>query len=222
MRQSRVTGWSGIAFAAIVIALNVVENAVTKRPDPAATGAEVAAWAADASVHLWVATVLVPLAWVLLPVFTVGLFEGARHEGDLRFPALLAALGSAMTMGTLSTAVAADAVLVARSDALGPAGVDVLSSLASVLFVFNWAALAVALYGVGRVAAGMGLLPRWLDRGSLAGAGLLLAGSLGAGAMLTGHLAPLLLGLAGFAAWLLVLVVTGVRLIRVRPAAAAP
>jgi hypothetical protein len=214
MKNIRIAGWAAIGFVAVVVALNVVENVGTGRPDPGAAAEEVARWATDAAPYLWASTMLVPVAWVLLALVTVTMWEKARSAGQSMFSPMLAVLGSAMTMGTLSAAIAADAVLISSVEVLSADAVEVLSGVATALFLLNWAALAVTLFGLSRTVLELRLAPRWTDRVSIAGSGLLLVGSMQAAAALDGVLPGLLLGFAGFAIWLLFLLVTGIRLVR--------
>ena len=209
-----MAGWAAVAFVAAVLTINVVENVVTARPDPGVPVDEVVSWAVDAGPHLWSSTLLVPVAWVLLAIVVVAVWDRARSvEGGAFFPAL-AAIGSAMTMGTLSAAIAADAVLISRVGELSPSAIEVLSGLATALFVMNWAALAVALFGLSRTVWRLGMIRPWLGRTSLVGSGLLLVGAVQTAPAFEGVLVGLLVGLAGFVIWLLFLVVVGIRLIR--------
>ncbi len=211
MNRSRISGWCAVAFVATVVAINAVENIGTSRPDPAATPAEIARWATDADPYLWGTTVLVPVAWVLLGVFASAMWTEARTAGHDLFPAVLGLLGAAMTMGTLSAAMAADAVLISSIGNLDVVHVEVLSGLSTVLFLMNWVALAIALYGLSRTTAALGYLPRWLDRTTLVGAALLIVGSTQSALVLNGTLPALLPGLLGFAIWLLFLLIVGLR-----------
>ena len=210
-----------MGFVAIVIVINVVENVGLNRPDPTADVAAIAEWAGDADAYLWVTTTLVPLSWIMLAVFAVTLRDRVRSVGADRTPALLGVVATAMTMGTLSVAIAIDAVLIAHIDDLSLEVVRVLSGLSTVIFLLNWAALALALYGLSRAAVSIGLLPRWLDRLSLVGAALLVAGSVQSAVVVNGTLEGLLAGLVGFAIWLLFLTVTGFRLARAEESAPA-
>jgi hypothetical protein len=214
MNRTTTAGWSALAFVASVVGLNIVENVGTRRPDPTASADEIAEWAVDADAYLWATTLLVPMAWVFLTIFAATLWAEARARGLDPFDPLLGALGAAMTMGTLSAAVAADAVMIATVDRLGIDVIEALSRFASVLFLFNWVALAIALYGLSRTTVAFGLTPRWLDRLSLAGSVALLIGALQSGLILNDVLPGILIGLAGFLAWLLYLSVTGLRLTR--------
>jgi hypothetical protein len=204
-----------MGFVVIVAVLNVVENVGTGRPEPGAEAEAVARWAVDATPYLWTSTMLVPVAWVLLAVVTVTMWERARTAGTSMFSPMLAVAGTAMTMGTLSAAIAADAVLISSIDALSTGLVEFLSGFATALFLLNWAALAVTLLGLSRTMLDLEVAPRWLGRLSLYGAGLLLLGSVQAAPALNGVLPGLLIGFAGFAIWLLFLLVTGFRLVRV-------
>lgn len=214
MNRTTTAGWSALAFVAAVVGLNIVENVGTSRPDPTASAGEIAEWAVDADAYLWATTLLVPMAWVFLTIVAATLWAEARARGLDPFHPLLGAIGAAMTMGTLSAAVAADAVMIATVDRLGIDVIEALSRFASVLFLFNWVALAIALYGLSRTTVAIGLTPRWLDRLSVAGSAALLLGALQSGLILNDVLPGILVGLAGFLAWLLYLVVTGLRLTR--------
>lgn len=214
MTSKRVAGWAAIGFVAAVLALNVIENVGTGRPDPGAAADEVARWAADAAPYLWASTMLVPVAWVLLALVTVTMWEKARSAGQSLFSPMLAVLGSAMTMGTLSAAIAADAVLISSIEVLSADAVEVLSGVATALFLLNWAALAITLFGLSRTMLELRVAPRWTDRVSVAGSGLLVVGSMQSAAALDGVLPGLLLGLAGFAIWLLFLLVAGIGLLQ--------
>ena len=214
MRNTRTAGWAAIAFVAVVVTLNVVENVGLGRPEPGAAAEEMARWASDATAYLWTSTLLVPVAWVLLVLVTATMWERARSAERNMFAPMLALLGSAMTMGTLSAAIAADAVLISSIDALSVESVEVLSGFTTVLFLLNWVALAVTLFGLSRTTLDLGVAPRWMDRPTIAGSGLLLVGSMQSAAVLGGVLPGLLLGLAGFAIWLLFLLIAGIRLVR--------
>jgi len=214
VRNGRIVGWAAIGFVAAVVTLNVVENVGTGRPDPGAAAGEVARWATGAAPYLWTSTLLVPVAWVLLSLVTVTTWEKARDAGSGMFAPMLAVLGTAMTMGTLSGAIAADAVLISSIDVLSEDTVAVVSGVATALFLLNWVALAVTLFGLSRTMLDLGVAPRWTDRPTLAGSGLLVVGSTQSAAALDGVLPGLLFGLAGFAIWLLFLLVVGVRLVR--------
>lgn len=222
MNKTTTAGWSALAFVACVATLNVVENIGTSRPDPTAGAAEVAEWAADADAYLWTTTLLVPITWVFLTVLAATLWTTAQARRLNSFHPMLGLLGAAMTMGTLSAAVAADAVTIASVDRLGLDVIEALSRFAAVLFLFNWTALAIALYGLSRTTVALGWTPRWLDRLSVAGAAALLLGAVQSGLVLNDVLPGILIGLAGFVIWLLYLGVTGVQLVRLPDHAATP
>ena len=127
MKNTRTAGWAAIGFVAAVVALNVVENIGAGRPEPGTAAEEVARWATDATPYLWASTLLVPVAWVLLVLVTVTMWERARATAKSLYYPMIAVLGSAMTMGTLSAAIAADAVLISSIDVLSADAVEVLS-----------------------------------------------------------------------------------------------
>jgi len=214
MNRTKMAGLGALTFVASVITINVVENVGTARPDPTASAEEVARWAAEADAYLWATTVLVPISWACLTVFSALLWSQARASRLDLFHPLLAVLGTAMTMGTLSAAVAADAVLISSVDRLGIDVVDVLARFATVLFLFNWTALAIALFGLSRTTAALGWTPRWLDRLCIAGSIFLVVGSAQSGLILDDVLPGIIIGLAGFLIWLFYLGATGFRLAR--------
>lgn len=222
MSRTTTAGWSALAFVAFVATLNIVENVGANRPDPTASATEVAAWAVDADAYLWATTLLVPIAWVLLTVLAATLWTTARAGGLDTFHPLLGVLGAAMSMGTLSAGVAADAVTIASVDRLGIDVIEAFSLFATVLFLFNWTALAIALYGLSRTTVALGWTPRWLDRLSVAGSTALLLGAVQSGLILNDVLPGILIGFAGFVIWLLYLGVTGVRLTRLSDQRATP
>lgn len=213
MERTTIAGWSALAFVACVATINIIENVGTARPDPTAGAADIAEWAEGADAYLWATTVFVPIAWVLLAVLVATVWSHAVADGIDTFHALLGAIGAAMTMGTLSAAVAADAVVISSVDRLGLDVVDALSRLATVLFLFNWVALAVALYGLSRTTVALQWTPRWLDRLSVGGAVALVIGAVQPGLVLNDVLPGLLIGLVGFLAWLVYLGSTGFRLV---------
>lgn len=214
MHDRQMAGWGALGFASCVTTINIVENVVTGRPDPSADPVQIADWANGADAHLWVSTALFPLAGIPLAMLVVGILRLVRSAGLDTSPVLFGALGTAMMMGTLSTAIVADAVLITYVDDLSLEMVQVLSGLSVAVFVFNWAPLALALYGLSRAAASIGLLPGWLNRITLIGAALLVAGSTQAALPLDGTIPGLLLGLAGFVTWLIFLIAIGTQLVR--------
>lgn len=214
MNRQRVAGWSALGFAVSIIAINLIENMGTSRPDPAASPEEVAAWAINGDLYLWSTTLLVPISWVLLIVVAASVWTWARSAGiDLLSPTV-GVLGSAMTMGTLSAAIATDAALITSVEGMSLDLVELATGFTTVLFIVNWAALALALYGLSRATTALGLTPKWLDRLTLAGAFLLVIGSTQSGPVLHGFLPGVLLGFAGFVVWLTYLAVLGVQLLR--------
>jgi hypothetical protein len=214
MSQERTAGWAAIGFALIVATINVVENVGSGRPEPGASPEAVARWAGDAEPYLWASTILVPLAWILLVTVCVIAWDRTRVSGQsMTFPTL-AVLGSAMTMGTLSAAIAADAVLISSADTLGTESIQVLSGLGTALFLLNWAALAVTMFGLGQTMTGIGVAPPWLGRLARIGSAMLLIGAVQTTPALEGILPGLLIGFGGFVLWLVFLLVTGVRLVR--------
>ena len=214
MKHERIAGLSAAVFAISIFSINLVENVGTARPDPAASAEDVSQWAQDAGAYLWATTILVPVCWMLLAVFAAFAWNRARTEQIGMMWPTVGLLGSAMTMGTLSAAIAADAALIASADNLSLDVVEFLANFSVSLFLFNWAALALALFGLSRTTAALGISPRWLNVLSVVGAALLAIGSVQVGPVLNGFLPAVLIGLPGFVIWLVYLLVVGLRLVR--------
>lgn len=213
MSRRRTAGLSALSFAILILSINLIENVGTARPDPAASAEDVAAWAAEGGAYLWATTILVPICWFVLVIFSANVWTWARSEGiDMLWPTI-GVLGAAMTMGTLSAAVAADAALIASVENLPIGVVEFVTGFSTVLFIVNWVALALALLGLSRTTRALDIAPVWLDRLSLVGVILLVAGSTQSGPVLHGFLPGVLLGLGGFVVWLIYLAVVGGRLV---------
>jgi hypothetical protein len=209
--RSKMMGVGALGFAVCIVTNNIIENAVTGRPEPGAGDDEVLAWARDAEPFLWSGTISMPLSMVFLFAFVIGLASRLRSTGEDTTMAIVGGLGAAMMFGGLSTAFASDAVLVSRADELSLEMVGVLTDLTTALFIMNWVVLAITLWALSRAAWTLGLIPRWLERLTLVGAVALSLGSMFTIAALRGTLLPLLVGLLGWAVWVLFLVVVGVR-----------
>jgi hypothetical protein len=218
--RPKVAGIGAIGFAACVLTINIIENVATGRPDPGVDPAEVVAWAAGAQAHLWANMILIPISGLLLLAFVAGIISILRRAGGDETPAIVGGIGFAMIFGTLSTAFAADAVVISRADTLSLELVGALTDITLVLFILNWSSIALTLWALSRASWAAGLIPRWLERLTLAGAAMLALGSTQGVLALRGTLPPLLIGLGGFLIWLLFLIVVGIRTIRFDPGAA--
>jgi hypothetical protein len=212
--RSKMVGVGALGFAGCVLATNIVENAVASRPDPGVAAVEVRAWAIDAEIHLWVSTIVLPVSIFFLFAFVVGLASRLRRSGRDSTMAIVGGIGAAALFGTISAAIASDAVLISRADELSLEMVAVLNDFTTVLFILNWAGVALTLWALSRAAFAVGLIPRWLERLTLVGVVALWLGSTQAVSALRGTLPPLLVGLVGFGIWLLFLIVAGVRGLR--------
>jgi hypothetical protein len=219
--RSKMVGVGALGFASCVLGINLVENVVASRPDPGGGAEEVLAWAIDAEVHLWVSTILLPVSIFFLFAFVVGLAWRLRSAGRDSTMAIVGGIGATGLFGTLSAAIASDAVLISRAEDLSLEMVAVLNDFTTVLFILNWAVLALTFWALSRAAWTVGLIPRWLERVSLVGAAALWLGSTQAVSALRGTLPPLLVGLLGFGIWLLFLIVAGVRGLRSDTSASA-
>lgn len=212
--RSKMVGVGALGFVVCVLVINIVENAVTARPAPGVGADEVLAWAANAEAHLWAITILLPVSMFFLFAFVIGLASRLRSTGRDTTMAIVGGIGVAALFGTLSAAMASDAVLISRADELSLEMVGVLSDFTTVLFIMNWVVIALTMWALSRASWSVGLIPRWLERLTLVGAVALWFGSTQAVAALRGTLPPLLVGLIGFGIWMLFLIVAGVRGVR--------
>ncbi|EAP96909.1 hypothetical protein JNB_16816 [Janibacter sp. HTCC2649] len=213
----RLVGAAAVVFAVLV----VIENAVL-----AATGApafsdpieDVLAYYAANRSAVAIASGLVALYLPLLLVFGAGLHGLVERRGGA---------GANWTRLALAAGAALSAILVLVNVlqvglALSASGLVEPTAAFELVWQVHAAAFAMALPMIGTTFMGealathaSGLTPPWQRPLGLVGGSLLLAAGVGNLAIAGGS--PLLfVGLLGFAAWLVWLVATGVRLIRSR------
>ncbi|MBI4940010.1 MAG: hypothetical protein HY830_04620 [Actinobacteria bacterium] len=218
--RERVVGATAIALAASL----VIQNAVVIATDSPAFGdpiTEVLAFHAENRVAVAVSVGLEALNLPLLLGLVTGLHGLVERRGGAGadWSRLAVAAGA-----TLSAVFALYAVLW-NGVVLSAAGLTEPSPTLELVWQLHAGAFALALPALGTTFVGAalathasGLTPPWQRLLALAGGGLLLAAGTANLAIADGS-ALLFVGMPGFAAWLVWLLATGVRLVR-SPAAA--
>jgi len=213
--RGRLVGAGAIAFVVSV----VIENAVlagTGAPSFGAPIEEVLAYYAANRDSVAIASGLVALYLPLLLVFVTGLHGLVVRRG---------AAGADWSRLALAAAATLSAILVLVNVlqiglALSADGLAEPTSAFELIWHVHAAAFALALpmlgttfIGAALAAHANGLTPLWQRTLGLAGGALLLTAGLGTLAIADGS-ALIFVGLLGFAAWLVWLLATGVRLVR--------
>lgn len=210
---ARVSGAGALLFAATVVAASAVEGGT--RPAHDAAAGEILDFVTDDAWATSLAALLYVLGAIGIFPYLATMWHRCRTTSPVAVRAgVLGFTGVAAFFGAqLSTQVA----LAAGADELStsPEVVHALWALGGAFFSFNHLFLAVALAGLGLAAAQNGLAPRWLGPASVVGGVLLLVPPAGAVPNTeTGDL--MAVGGIGFLIWIVLLVVTGVNLLRSR------
>ena len=207
----RWAGLAGMAFAVSVVVQNVWSNAAGVLPDPDADAAAVLEAFADAGSAAGVLVSWVAVNLALLVLFISGAHQRYRAAAPtaatvgLVGGVLLAAIFSMLQLPVVALAVGGDALA-------GDAGlVSTLWAIHGALFAFSGIALGLALAGLSIAAVRAGLAPRWIRPVGLVGAAVIWLASVPIQAAAEGEPATLV-GVVGFLAWLLFLLVAGNRL----------
>jgi hypothetical protein len=213
-RDALLAGVAGVVFLALLVLQNLLKAATD--PSNTASAAQILHFAHDRAwtVHLLVVTYVIGFPALFL--FAGGL---ARRCSEL-------APASEVwgRLGRSSVAVIAvlfglinvlQVVLVAARGELAadPALVSTLWAAHNAVFTLNLLAVGGALVGLGRAATLARLVPSWIGRLSLVGGILLAVAAAPAVAEVHGS-KILVLGLAGFVCWLLLLASCSIRLLR--------
>ncbi|CAM3536555.1 hypothetical protein [Nocardioides zeicaulis] len=211
----RVVGATALALGLSVAVQNVVVI-VTGSPSYASPMSEVLAFHTEHRAVVAVAVGLEALNVPLLLVLVVGLHGlvlrrgGAGVEGSR-----LALVAGSVTAAVLVLyAVLWDGVVLAADGLRAPSPVlEMVWQLHAAAFALAMPALGATLAGAAVAAHAAGLAPSWLRPLALAGAALLVLAGTASLAIADGS--PLLLvGMPGYAVWLVWLLATGVRLVR--------
>jgi hypothetical protein len=213
--RGRLVGAAAIAFAVSV----AIENAVLAGSGGPTYGApieEVLAWLADNRVAVAIASSQVALNLPLLLVFVTGLHGLVERRGGAGADWSRLALAAGATLSAIFVLVN----VLQMGLALSAGGLAEPTPAFELVWQVHAAAFALALptlgttfIGAALAAHASGLTPAWQRLLGLVGGSLLLAAGLGNLAIADGS-ALIFVGLLGFAAWLVWLLATGVRLVR--------
>ena len=213
--RGRVVGATAIASAAAVLIDNVVVGWVNS-PTYGAPMKEVLAFHANHPGAVATAVGLEALNVPLLLLFLTGLhgLVGRRGGAGAHWSRLAMAAGASFSAVTAFYAVLWDGVVLTAGDLAEPSPVLELAwHMHAAAFAWSLPALGTTFIGAALAAHASGLTPPWQRLLAVAGGGLLLAAGAANLAIADGS-AILFVGVAGFVAWPVWLLATGVRLVR--------
>jgi hypothetical protein len=196
-----------------------IDNAVVSlagAPDYAAPIKEVLAFHAENRAAVAIAVGLEALNLPLLLLFVTGLhgLVGRRGGAGADWSRLAVAAGATFSAVTAFYAVLWDGVVLSAGELTEPSPVLELAwQMHAAAFAWTMPALGATFIGAALAAHASGLTPAWQRLLGVVGGGLLIAAGTANLAIADGS-ALLFVGLPGLAAWLVWLVVTGLRLIR--------
>ena len=213
--QGRLVGVAAIGFAVLWVMENVLLP-VTGAPSYSAPIEEVLAYYAANRDAVAIVSGLVALYLPLLLVFLTGLHGLVERRGGAGADWSRLAMAAGATLSAIFVLLNATQIGLA----LFAGGLDEPTPAFELVWRIHAAAFALALPMIGTTCIGVAyaahaseLTPAWQRLLGLVGGSLLLAAGLGNLAIADGS-ALIFVGLLGFAAWLVWLLVTGVRLIR--------
>lgn len=214
--RDRVVGAAAIALAASV----VIQNAVVQAGAPVFGDPieEVLAYYAQNRDSLAIAVGQEAVNLPLLLVFVTGLhgLVSSRGAAGTDWSRLAVAAGATLSAIFALGAVSQIAAVLSADGLAEPSPAFELAwQLHAAAFALALPALATTFVGAALAAHAARLTPPWQRLLGVGGGGLLLAAGVGALAIADGS-ALLFVGVAGFAAWPVWLLATGVRLVRAR------
>lgn len=215
--RERVVGAAAIALAASL----VVQNAVViwaGAPDYGAPITEVLAFHAEHRGAVSIAVGLEALNLPLLLLFVTGLhgIVGRRGGAGADWSLLAVAAGATLTAVFALYAVLWNGVVLSADGLAEPSPeLELVWQLHAAAFALALPALGTTFVGAALATHASRLTPRWQRLLGVAGGGLLLAAGTANLAIADGSVL-LFVGMPGYAAWLVWLSATGVRLVRAR------
>ena len=213
--MTRIVGAAAIAFAVLV----VIDNAVLAGAGAPTFGApieEVLAYYAANRDSVAIATGVVALSLPLLLVFVTGLHGLVERRGGAGADWSRLALAAGATLSAIFVLVNVLQIGLALSAgwlAEPTPAFELVWQVHAAAFALALPTLGTTFIGAALAAHASGLTPAWQRLLGLVGGSLLLAAGFGNLAIADGS-ALLFVGLLGFAAWLVWLLATGVRLVR--------
>jgi hypothetical protein len=215
----RVVGATAIALAASM----AIQNAVVIWAGTPAYGApieEVLAFHAENRVAVAIAVGLEALNVPLLLGFVTGLhgLVGRRGGAGVNWSRLAVAAGATLSAVYAFYAATWIGVVLSAGNLAEPSpAFELVWQLHAAAFALALPALGTTFIGAALATHAVRLTPQWQRLLGVAGGGLLLAAGAANLAIADGS-ALVFVGAAGYAAWLVWLLATGVRLVRARPA----
>ena len=213
--RGRLVGAAAIAFAVLVAIENAVLGAAGAPTYSAPMEEVLAHYAADRDA-IAIATGLVALELPLLLVFVTGLHGLVERRGGAGadWSRLVMAAGATLpAIFALFNVLHIGLALSAGGLAEPTPAFELVWQIHAAAFALALPTLGTTFIGAALAAHASGLTPAWQRLLGLVGGSLLLAAGLGNLAIADGS-ALIFVGLAGFAAWLVWLLATGVRLVR--------
>src|SRR5829696_172271 len=213
--RGRLVGAAAIALAASVVIDNTVVS-LAGTTTYAAPIKEVLAFHAENRAAVAIAVGLEALTLPLLLLFVTGLhgLVGRRGGAGADWSRLAVAAGATFSAVTAFYAVLWDGVVLSAGELTEPSPVLELAwQMHAAAFAWTMPALGATFIGAALAAHASGLTPAWQRLLGVVGGGLLIAAGTANLAIADGSVL-LFVGLPGLAAWLVWLVVTGLRLIR--------
>jgi hypothetical protein len=213
--RGRIVGVAAIALAASVVTENVVLAATGAQPYGAPIEDVLAYYAANRD-SVAIASGLVAVYLPLLLVFVAGLHGLVERGGGAgaAWSRLAVAAGATLSAVFVLVNVLQVALALSAAGLTEPVlAFELVWQVHAAAFAFVLPMVGTTLVGAALAAHASGLTPAWQRLLGLGGGSLLLVAGVGNLAIADGS--PLIfVGLLGFAAWLVWLLVTGVRLVR--------
>lgn len=217
--RERVVGATALALATSVVAQNVVV-VVTAAPDYAAPLAEVLAFHREHGGAVGLVVGLEALNLPLLLAFVVGLHGLVARRGGgadgADWSRLAVAAGTCLAAVLAVYAVLWDGTVLAASATTAPTPLlGLVWQLHAAAFALSLPALGATFLGAGLATHAAGLTPRW-QRVLAVGSAVVLVATGTANLAIADGSWLLLVAMPGYAAWVVWLLATGVRLLRDR------
>jgi len=216
VRTERAVGATAIALVVSVVIQNVVlASGAPTYSDPMT---QVLTFHSE---HRGLVTLAVGLEALNVPLllgFVTGLHGLVTHRGRSGLGGSRLAVAAAATASSAFVlyAVLWMGVVLSARDLTAPTDtLEVIWRMHAAAFGFALAALGATFAGAAWAASASGLTRGWQRALGLFGGGLMLVAGVASGAVAQGS-SIIFLGVAGLAAWLVWLLVTGIRLVRVR------
>lgn len=213
--RGRLAGAAAIAFAVSVVTENAL-YAVPAAPTYDAPIEDVLAYYAANRASVAIATGVVALSLPLLLVFVTGLHGLVQRRGGAGadWSRLAVAAGATLSAVVVLVNVLQVGLALSAGGLAEPTpAFELVWQVHAAAFALSLPTLGTTFVGAALAAHASGLTPAWQRLLGLLGGGVLLAAGVGSLAIADGS-ALLFVGLAGFAAWLVWLLATGVRLVR--------